>query len=255
MVINIDELLHSYKDWLFDNIETRAIADNIEITLPILDRDNDHLQIYLKEIEPDNYLLTDDGYTISNLELTGCSLDTERRQELLLEAIHGFGVILGDDNELQITATGSTFPQKINNILQAILAVDDLAYLAPSNVNTIFVSEIMNWLKEKKVRYSPRVSLRGKNEIYYSFDILIPASPDNKAPERIIESFGNFDLKQAEALAYRWDKVKSLRKNTKIYIIFNNKRISKKVDAICKAENMMSVPFSEIEKIASEITA
>lgn len=259
----VDTLLHRYKDWLFQNITTRPIADAVEITLPILDRNNDHIQIYVKEFENEisdgvaihRYLLTDDGYIISDLELAGCSLETEKRQELLLETINGLGVKLGDDNELQVMATESDFSQKFNNLIQAMLAVDDLAYLSTSNATNIFISEIRTWLMNKNVRYSPNVSLRGKNDIYYSFDILIPASADNTIPERIVESFGNFDLKQAEALAYRWGEVRQVRRNAKIYVIFNNKKISKTVGEICRVENIIPVSFAEIECIEKEIVA
>ena len=74
MVADVEKLLQSYKDWMFTQIKTRTVADAVEITLPFLDRDNDYLQVYLLESEPGKYLLTDDGYTISNLELAGCSL-------------------------------------------------------------------------------------------------------------------------------------------------------------------------------------
>lgn len=257
MTKDTEKLLRNYRDWMFSKIETRytANADTTEITLPILDRNNDYIQIYLKETEPDRYLLTDDGYTISDLELSGCMLNTEKRQKMLKDIVNGFGVKLGDENELTADASSLNFPQKINNLIQAILAVDDLSYLSSPNVNSIFISDIKNWLREKNVRFSPNISLQGKNEIFYSFDILIPASSDNKAPERFIESFGNFSLQQAEALAYRWKEVSCMRSGSMLYVIFKNKSISKKVEDICRAENMRPVRYSEIDSISQEITA
>ena len=254
MVADVEKLLQSYKDWMFTQIKTRTVADAVEITLPFLDRDSDYLQVYLLESEPGEYLLTDDGYTISNLELAGCSLDTEKRQELLLEVLNGFGVSL-HENELSVSAHEHNFPQRLTNLVQAILAVDDLAYLASSNVSKIFLTEVTDWLSKRKVRYSPKVSLLGKNDIHYSFDILIPASPETKTPERIIESFGIFDLKQAEALAYRWGEVRKLRTNTKIYAVFSNKKISKKIQDICDAEDMNAIQFSDLESKGQELMA
>lgn len=252
--MDVSALLRSYQDWMFTQIKTRTVADAVEITLPFIDRDNDYLQVYLLEPEPGEYLLTDDGYTIENLELAGCSLDTEKRQELLLEVINGFGITL-DEKALSVSAHEHNFPQRLNNLVQAILAVDDLAYLTSSNVSRIFLTEVTEWLTRKKVRYSPKVSLLGKNDIHYSFDILIPASPETNTPERIIESFGIFDLKQAEALAYRWGEVRQLRTNTKIYAVFSNKRISKRIQDICDAEDIHAVQFSEIESMGQELTA
>ncbi|MDO5845396.1 MAG: DUF1828 domain-containing protein [Methanocorpusculum sp.] len=255
MVVDVHSLIKSYKDWLADNITTRETAYAVELTLPILDRDNDYLQLYLKEDKPDVYLLTDAGYTISNLELSGCSLTTEKRRQLLMEAVTGFGITVSDEDDLQTTANDEDFPQKLNNLIQAVLAVDDIAYLTSSNVTTIFINEIKAWLARNKVRYSPNVSLMGKNKIYYSFDILIPASPEAGKPERIIESFGNFDRKQAEALAYRWNEVRYVRDTAQLYVIYNNSRVSKSVQEICSAENIVPVSYTNIESIAQEIRA
>ena len=66
-MIRVD--LCSIYDWAGISVaEVRAGV--CEITTPFVDRHNDSLQIYLFQ-ENGNYVLTDDGYTLSNLEMSG----------------------------------------------------------------------------------------------------------------------------------------------------------------------------------------
>ncbi|MDO5829447.1 MAG: DUF1828 domain-containing protein, partial [Methanocorpusculum sp.] len=116
-----------YSDWLFQNTTTREINDTIEITLPYLDRNNDCMQVYLKEREDGKLLLTDAGYTITDLQMAGFALDSERRQTLLQETVDGFAITLTENNELQALTTKEDFPQKLNDLIQAMQETDDLA--------------------------------------------------------------------------------------------------------------------------------
>jgi len=70
----IDNLLTNYIKWLKDKTIVKQIREDwVEITTPYLDRHNDCLQIYAKKTD-NGYLLTDDGYIISDLDNSGCML-------------------------------------------------------------------------------------------------------------------------------------------------------------------------------------
>ncbi|MGI9073951.1 MAG: DUF1828 domain-containing protein [Bryobacteraceae bacterium] len=65
----IEKLLNDYRAWLKDKTTLRELnGDWIEITTPYLDRHNDALQIYARG-ENTGYLLSDDSYTIHDLEV------------------------------------------------------------------------------------------------------------------------------------------------------------------------------------------
>ena len=100
----------------------------VEITTPYLDRHNDYLQIYVKKTNG-GFLLTDDGYIIDDLKQSGCKLDSYKRQELLQMTLNGFGV-KKDGNELQVHTSAESFASCKHNLLQAMLAVNDMFYLA-----------------------------------------------------------------------------------------------------------------------------
>ena len=102
------------------------------ITSPFLDRHHDYLQIYVQRNDS-GLLLSDDGYVLRDLRISGLDLNTERRQEALDQIIRPFGVRLTGD-ELQVVATERDFAQKKHDLIQAMLAVGDLIHLAQATV-------------------------------------------------------------------------------------------------------------------------
>lgn len=88
MTQDIHKLIDDYWAWLKDKTQLRKVEQWVEITTPYLDRHNDYILIYAR---PRNggYILTDDGYTIEDLEQTGCKLDTAKRQDLLKMTLNG----------------------------------------------------------------------------------------------------------------------------------------------------------------------
>ena len=129
MINEIQNLLDEYLVWLKDRTILKSINNWVEITTPYIDRHNDYIQIYAKKTSPGNFILSDDGYTISDLESTGCKLDSPKRKDLLNMTLNGYGIKL-EQNALLTTATNSTFPLKKHNLIQSILAVNDLFFLA-----------------------------------------------------------------------------------------------------------------------------
>ena len=72
LLAEIEQLLSQYRAWLKDKTAVREINGAwVEITTPYLDRHNDALQIYAKR-EDTGYVLTDDSYTVHDLEASGC---------------------------------------------------------------------------------------------------------------------------------------------------------------------------------------
>lgn len=135
----IQNLLDQYTRWLKDKTILKQIDDQwVEITTPHLDRHNDSLQIYAKR-EKNGFLLTDDGYIINDLASSGCAIDASpKRKELLKITLAGFGVKL-DGDCLIVHAAPDNFPLRKHNLIQAMLSVNDLFYLASPYVSSLFL--------------------------------------------------------------------------------------------------------------------
>src|SRR5882762_4073748 len=125
MIADIEKLLSDYRAWLKDTTTLRDLnGEWVEITTPYLDRHSDALQIYARR-ENGGFLLSDDSYTIHDLEGSGCNLNTGKRQDLLKMTLNGFGVKLNNE-ALEVHANPENFPLRKHNLIQAMLAVNDL---------------------------------------------------------------------------------------------------------------------------------
>jgi hypothetical protein len=71
-VLDCYQLVETYAHWLKEKVKVKKIGDICELTTPFVDRHNDYLQLYIKAT-PSGLLLTDDGYIIRDLEISGKS--------------------------------------------------------------------------------------------------------------------------------------------------------------------------------------
>jgi hypothetical protein len=219
MIADVQRLLDDYWKWLKDKTTLRELHEWVEITTPYLDRHNDFIQIYAKKQDA-GYLLTDDGYVLSDLEQSGCKLDSRKRQELLKMTINGFGVRL-EGSELQIHASPENFALRKHSLVQAMLAVNDMFYLAVPMVASLFHEDVVEWLDQNDIRYTPHATFRGKSGYDHVFDFVIPKS--RKQPERIIKAINRPSRDTAQAFAFSWIDIKEVRAaDSKAYAILND---------------------------------
>jgi len=254
MINEIQELLDKYLLWLKDKTVLRQVKDCIEITTPYLDRHNDYLQIYVKR-DNNGFILTDDGYTIGDLRQSGCELESKKRKELLALSLNGFGVKL-DNEALFIQASSDNFSLRKHNLVQAILAVNDLFYLSVPMVASLFFEDVTSWLNVYEVRYTPRVKFTGKSGYDHMFDFVIPAS--RKYPERVVQTINRPNRDTAERFAFSWIDTKDVRPpNSLAYAFLNDADhipVSPVVDAL-KNYGVRPVLWSKREELKEELVA
>jgi hypothetical protein len=255
MIEEIENLLNDYTRWLKDKTVLKQIgSDWVEITTPHLDRHNDCLQIYARK-EGNGYVLTDDGYIINDLINSGCPLDTPKRQELLRTTLSGFGVQM-DHDQLLVRATPENFSLKKHNIIQAMLSVNDLFYLASPYVASLFVEDVTNWLELSDIRYTPNVKFTGKSGYDHMFDFVIPKS--RKQPERIVQAVSNPKKDTAEALVFKWLDTKETRADdSQLFAFLNdsNVSISQSVIDALKNYDLETVLWSQREQAKERLSA
>ncbi|MBM3303442.1 MAG: DUF1828 domain-containing protein, partial [Deltaproteobacteria bacterium] len=218
MIEEIQKLLDDYLAWLKDKTALRQVKDWIEITTPYLDRHNDYLQIYVKR-QNSGFLLTDDGYTIEDLKRSGCELESRKRRDLLTLTLNGFGVKL-DGDSLVVQASRDNFALRKHNLVQAMLGVNDLFYLASPMVASLFLEDVTSWLDLHAIRYTPKVKFTGKSGYDHLFDFVIPAS--RKQPERILQTINRPSREAAQVVAFSWIDTKEVRPATSRAYAFLN---------------------------------
>jgi hypothetical protein len=211
-------LIDGYIDWLKQGFRLGEKEDHCEITTPFLDRHNDAIQIYLQE-KNGSFVLSDDGYTISDLRSTGFEFTTPKRKALLTSILNGFG-IKQEEGELLTTATRSDFAQKKHNLVQAILAVNDLFALSEPHILSFFKEDVRAFLEQREIQKFQDFKLAGKSGFDHKFDFALPKTRNK--PERVLEAVTLLSKDQAISLAWAVSDVKAIREEPLDVLVFIN---------------------------------
>lgn len=253
-VAEIEKLLKDYRDWLKDKTTLRELdASWVEITTPYLDRHNDALQIYARQ-DNGGYTLTDDSYIIHDLEASGCKLDTEKRKDLLRMTLNGFGVRL-NDQAIEVKATSESFPLRKHNLIQAMLAVNDLFYLAKPVVESLFYEDVVAWLDANDIRYTPKLKFTGISGYDQHFDFAIPKS--KKQPERILQAINRPTRDAALLFINAWTETRQVRSaESKAYAVLNDEQpIPGSVIDALRNYDIRPVPWTQRIDVVTELAA
>jgi hypothetical protein len=206
---DINQLVEEYIQWLKDKTILRSLKGWTEITTPHLDRHNDYIQIYVKSEDDGGVVLTDDAYTIDDLETSGCSIDSSPKRKKMVEVtLNGFGVER-TGNTLFVRATADNFPVRKHSLIQAILAVNDLFVLSKPSIESFFLEDVNVWLDSNDIRYVPDATFKGRSGFEHKFDFVIPRS--KKGPERFINTINNPRKDTAQSAAFSWVDTKDFR--------------------------------------------
>lgn len=254
MLSQINSLLDEYTAWLRTKTNLRQIEDWVEITTPYLDRHNDYLQIYVKR-EDNGFILTDDGFVLSDLKSSGCNIESDNRQALLTLTLNGFGVHLSGD-ALEVSSSIKDFALKKHNLVQAMLAVNDLFFLASPFVSSLFLEDVMEWLDASDIRYITNAKFSGTSGYDHRFDFVIPQSKSQ--PERMLRSINRPNRDRAQSVAFAWIDTKDTRpSDSRAYAFLNDvdHTIPSNSISAMKSYGVRPVPWSEREHVLEELVA
>jgi len=250
---NAQQVIESYIKWLRERISVEDVGEYAEITTPFLDRHNDRIQVYAKR-ENGGFLLTDGGYTLSDLRSCGLELDTPRKQEIFNVTLRGFGVSL-EDGQLLVRASERDVGRKKHNLLQAVLAVGDMFVLTREHIVTLFYEEVYAFLTAEEIRFSRYVKFTGKSTYDHSFHAVVPAS--HTARERIIRLINQPRKQDVQVALFAFTDVLPLRPEAVGSIVFNDTKaeIDRHALDACKHYGVTTMPWSKREQWVRELAA
>ncbi len=99
--------------------------------------------------------------------------------------LNGFGVKLVN-GVMEVRASKDDFPMRKHNLVQAMLAVNDMFYLASPMVSSLFLEDVVAWLDENEIRYTSNVKFTGKSGYDHLFDFVLLEL--KRQPERILQA-------------------------------------------------------------------
>ena len=182
-------------------------------------------------------------------------MQSRKRQKLLEMTVNGFGVEL-KNRALQVTTTDGDFALRKHSLIQTMLAVNDMFYLASPMVANLFHEDVVSWLDVHDIRHTPKVKFSGESGYDHLFDFVIPGS--RKAPERIVRTVNRPNRQTAQTVAFAWLDTKAVRSpESRAYAVLNDtdRPVSEQVLAAIRRYEVSPVVWSEREEVRPELAA
>jgi hypothetical protein len=202
-----ERLIADYLRWLKEGLQVSQLEGSCRVATPFLDRHNDEIELYVEKCNG-GLLLTDDGYTIADLASSGMTFGTDKRKAHLTAILNGFGV-RQEGEELQVHATPQDFPQKKHNLVQAMLAVNDMFVMGEEHVLSLFKEDVARFLEEHHIPVFPDFKLSGRSGFDHKFDFGLPRT--QRKPQRVVQAINQFTKDQALSFAFAVADVRVLR--------------------------------------------
>lgn len=252
--MEFQKVIDDYIKFVKDNTIVKTIADGrlCSVTTPFLDRHNDHLEIYIEK-KGDKIKLTDDGYTIADLKMSGFEINSPKRESILRTVLNGFGVKMNGHDELFIEATHVNVGQKKHYLLQAILTVNDMFNLASDTIQSLFKEDVEMYFKSNDIYYSKDIKISGKSGYDHNIDFLVTAT--RTKPERFIKTINNPKKDSALASIMTFTDI-SRESQPKKFVLYNNLEKAVSTDFVSALESygIYPIPWTEKEKCLYEFS-
>lgn len=248
--------VNDYYNWLREKtfIQKDSNTDWFLINTPFVGAFNDTIEIYAQK-KGNHLKLSDNGETMSNLELQGLHIQGSKRRRAILDSILLNYGVRAESDELTIEANTENFSQSKHNFLSAIIEINDLYVLSKHNIASIFKEDVRTYLDSHNIIYTPDFISKGATGLEFNFDFQIA----HKNKEIVIKSFNTVNKSNLSTFLFSWDDIKPVRekitkKNVNAIAIINN--IDKEVrteflDAL-KAKNADYILWSERESDKSK---
>lgn len=233
------------------------INDSIHrISTPLLDRNNDAIEIYVIK-DKNQLIITDDGYILNDLTSSGLSFKKNTiRYNYLQNILSNHGVEMGSNNNLFVKTTPNNYAIKMHMLTQCMSKVSDLFVLNKPNVISLFNEDIKDFLVNNEIRFIENPLFIGKSRLTTQYDFAIPSNKE--APERIIKATSNINLNFARTTMFGWQDTKGTRdKDSTLYLIFDdrNKKASEDINMALDSYDINLVNWTDIDNYKDELSA
>lgn len=218
--------IKNYLQWLETNMRQENIGPNIvEITTPFLDRHNDYTQIYLEELSDQSFIVSDKGYTVTDLKLSGVDMSTDKRSAIFQQILNRLGIEFDTQTEtLFIKCKQNRIPEVQHTLLQGMLDINDMFYLNTETVANLFYSDVKEFFTSNSIYFTEDMEIRGRSGLPHSYPFFLQ---NNKThPDRFVRLSNRFTRGEAERHMFAWEDVAKKRnisgKMSSLIILIND---------------------------------
>lgn len=174
--MNAENIGRGYIKWLTENHSFKDISEDfIELQTPFVDSFGDSISLLIQKVSSTRFRVTDQGYTIWNLEAHGIDVSKSKsRRKQLLHSIAQFEKVeISANKDIYKESNQSMLNQTIHEVTQAIVKIANLALTNRKNSSVIFYDEVSNYFQENKnelFKFTKGMYMPGKNNILHKSD-------------------------------------------------------------------------------------
>ncbi len=247
----VNTYVDDYYNWLREKtyVQKGTSTDWFLINTPFVGAFNDTIEIYAQK-NGSQLVLSDNGETLSNLELQGLHIQGSKKRRFILDTILLNYGIRSENDELTIESNLDNFSQAKHNFLSAIIEINDLYVLSKHNVASIFKEDVRSYLESKDIIFTPDFISKGTTGLEFNFDFQIA----KKQSEIVIKSFNTINKSNLPTFLFAWNDIKPVRekatkKEVKAIAIINDidKEIKPEFLEALKSKNADYILWSERE--------
>ncbi|MDU9372761.1 DUF1828 domain-containing protein [Staphylococcus ureilyticus] len=233
--------------------------ESIEFYSPVIDYFGDSISVNISNYN-NEYLLTDYGETLWNMEQFGVDLTSHKKQkkyQFLKNIIESNGLVL-ENNKIQQFTTRKKLPQAIHDYVLAISEISNLAILKKDNIKSLFRDEVIQYFLRNRDIYPnvfPEFKVEGKSKLTHNFEAVFPG----KTTE-YVKTIKQINKNSAKNALFDWDDVEDYRSkmydsNARLNIITENEdEISDSVATMLSQYNVDVLPFDNKEKLEKKFS-
>jgi len=245
-------LVDDYVNWLRKQYHVNKLGNSEEIITPFTNSIGDNITIYVSPNPDGSITLTDDFDTLGDLEMMGINLSVPTREKYLKNILKDYEIECVD-KELFITGDKIDFPKMKQDLVEAIIHIDDLFMTRKENVSNIFKEEVYNYFDKNDFGGLKTYKPYGASGNDYVVDYTIPQKNDR--PFRFINFTNTSSFSNIATAGAMYGDISNGQdynlNNSEFIIIYNSEQSnpSGKSINIAAQYNLKLVPWDDKKKI------
>lgn len=260
-MLSAKELKSEYINWYKKHLQFKSLNDNlIRIDSPFKDNTLGDIVIYAEKNPNDSTItLTDDGYTMFNLELAGVDIKkSPKRQFIFMKNLESYGVNFNaDTNELYIKSSIKKFSESKHRLLQCLLFVNDMYILSKPNIKNIFTEDVSEVFDEHNIIYTQDIIINSHSGMSHKFEFVIPGKKNQKEKfVKTVSTPNNTLIAKAIVTDANQAKVVKRDKPNEFFVILDDRKkaVNDEVNNLLVESDITPINFTELPQKIEQLT-
>lgn len=216
----IDTLVQKYIQFFSNSIKVEKLNYGYAISVPLLDRHNDCLEFYVDFNDDGTIHLTDDGYTLDELETYGIKFNKKntKKNTYFNTILNVNNIKINDNMELVKDFKEEDFAFETQLFIQGMINIGDFYLTDNKGTQDNFFDKLESILINLSLPYKKDVTLKGNNKVSTTFNYRIDGH-DHSVYTKIISNTKN----DAYASMFVWENIPEKEKGNDVMLLIVKK--------------------------------